>query len=214
MIQSIIDEVGWQWGSGPGAFLTVLVLTPLVIRLTHRMNWLAYPKADRWHQRPTALMGGIAIYAAATLALLVFAGDALPWPIWAGATIMFVTGLVDDLKNLKPGAKLVAQIGATGMLLYAGELFGPGWPLWLSVPVTFLWVLGITNALNLLDNMDGLAAGTAAIVAGVLAVFNWLTGGIGTTGVAMAVAGAAAGFLVFNFKPARIFMGDSGSLFL
>ena len=200
--------------SGLFAFLSMLVLTPLVMRLAHRMGWLAYPKADRWHARPTALMGGIAIYAAAILAAMVFAGSTLPWPIWAGATIMFVTGLLDDLKNIRPAAKIVAQVTATGLLLYAGYSFGQGWPLWVSFPLTFFWIIGITNAINLLDNMDGLAAGIAAITAVVLAAFAAFMGEGATVGVAITVAGAAAGFLVFNFNPARIFMGDSGSLFL
>ena len=200
--------------SGLCALAAVLALTPLVIRLAHRRGWLAHPKADRWHARPTALMGGIAIYAAATLAVALFASRTLPWPIWAGATVMFATGLVDDLKGVRPAAKVVAQVIATGLLLYAGYAFGQGWPIWIAAPLTFFWIIGITNALNLLDNMDGLAAGIAAITAGVLAAFAAFMGDAGTVGVAVAVAGAAGGFLLFNFKPARIFMGDSGSLFL
>lgn len=204
----------WQWLSGPAAFLSTLLLTPLIIRLAHRMGWLAYPKADRWHDRPTALMGGIAIYLAVSLAILLFTSEGIPWPIWAGASVMFAAGLVDDLKNVKPFAKLIPQVAATGMLMYGGYVFGPEWSLWISIPVTFLWVIGITNAINLLDNMDGLAAGISGIAAFVLAIYAMLTGSIGTAVVAVAVAGGAAGFLVFNFKPARIFMGDCGSLFL
>ena len=208
-------DLAWLNGiSGLFAFLSTLVFTPLVMRLAHRMDWLAHPKADRWHARPTALMGGIAIYAAALLAAMVFARGTVPWPIWAGATVMFVTGLLDDLKNIRPAAKIVAQVIATGLLLYAGYSFGHGWPLWVSFPLTFFWIIGITNAINLLDNMDGLATGIAAITAAVLAAFAAFMGEGATVGVAITVAGAAAGFLVFNFNPARIFMGDSGSLFL
>ena len=208
-------DSAWLNGiSGLFAFLSMLAFTPLVMRLARRMDWVAHPKADRWHARPTALMGGIAIYAAAILAAIVFTGNTLPWPIWAGATVMFVTGLLDDLKNIRPAAKIVAQVIATGLLLYAGYSFGQGWPFWVSFPLTFFWIIGITNAINLLDNMDGLAAGVAAITAAVLAAFAAFMGEGATVGVAITVAGAAAGFLVFNFNPARIFMGDSGSLFL
>ena len=196
------------------AFLAALLLTPLVIRLAGRMGWVAHPKADRWHEQPTALMGGIAIYAAASIAAFLFFNQTLLLPIWGGATLMFITGLVDDLKGLKPASKLLAQIAATTLLLYAGFAFGKGGPFWLSVPLTFLWVIGITNAVNLLDNMDGLAVGIVTIATGVLAAFTALTPDVMGIEVMLAVGGAALGFLVFNFKPARIFMGDSGSLFL
>ena len=200
--------------SGPIAFIAMLALTPAVIHLAHKMEWVALPKADRWHERPTALMGGVAIFLAATVAVGLVSRTPGIMGIWLGASLMFMTGLVDDLKNIKPATKLVAQIIATGLLLYSGYTFAPAFPIWISFPLTFLWVIGITNAINLLDNMDGLAAGIAAIASLFLASFSWLVGSAAGVGMALATAGAAAGFLVFNFKPARIFMGDSGSLFL
>ncbi len=208
-----MNGAGAAWLSGLIALAGVVALTPLVIRLAHRQGWLAHPKADRWHEEATALMGGIGIYAAATLGVAVAGGPA--WPLWAGATLLFLTGLIDDLRSVSPAAKVIAQVLATVLLLYAGYAFAAEAPFWLSIPLTFLWVIGITNAFNLLDCMDGLAAGTAAIAAGVLAAFSFFTAG-GTPVVAalLAVAGAAGGFLVYNFKPARIFMGDCGSLFL
>ena len=201
------------WALLPSA-LGVLLLTPLVIWLARRLEWVAYPREDRWHGRPTALMGGIAIYGAATLGLFVAlpAGDV--WAVWSGATLMFAVGAVDDLARIQPAAKLAAQVVATGLLLYAGYAFGAHWPLWLSLPITLLWVLGITNAVNLLDNMDGLAAGVAGIAALVMAVFAGLTGSATAVALGGAVGGAALGFLAFNYEPARIFMGDCGSLFL
>lgn len=202
------------WTSGLGALAFAVLLTPLVIRLAHKMDWLAYPKADRWHSKPTALMGGIGIYAAATAAVLIFGFEHVPWAIWIGASIMFATGLVDDLVEIRPTAKLLSQVGATALLVYAGYVFGPNWPFWISIPLTFLWIVGVTNALNLLDNMDGLAAGIATIAALVLAAYSAFSGDLGAVLVACVIAGAAGGFLVFNFKPAKIFMGDSGSLFL
>ncbi len=205
---------GWRYLGGGVAFLAMLAFTPLVIRLAHRLDWLAYPQADRWHAEPTALMGGLALFAAATLGALLSAPAAALYAVWGGATIMFLVGLFDDLRQIRPAAKLVAQVVATGLLLYFGYAFGYGWPVWISLPLTFLWVVGITNAINLLDNMDGLAAGVAGIAAGVLAVFAGLTGSLVGASLGAVVAGACAGFLVFNFKPARIFMGDCGSLFL
>lgn len=188
--------------------------TPVVMRLAHRWGWVAEPSADRWHERPTALMGGIAIYAGATGGLLLAPEAGEYWSAWAGGTILFAAGLADDLAGLSPVAKVLAQVaGATGLLL-AGHELAPGWPLWLSVALTYFWVIGITNAVNLLDNMDGLAAGVAAIAAVTTAVLAGVAGAWSAGGAGLAVAGAAGAFLFFNFPPARIFMGDSGSLFL
>ncbi len=210
-----LAEVGWRvWAGGPVAFLAVLVGTPLVIWWAQRMDWLAYPQSDRWHSEPTALMGGIAIYGAASLGFAVEGVGAVPWAVWAGASVLFVVGLLDDLREVSPIGKLVAQAVATAFLLYAGFAFGGAWPLWISVPLTFLWVIGITNAVNLLDNMDGLAAGIAAMVALVLALFSGFVGSIEGLSLSLVLVGAATGFLVYNFNPARIFMGDCGSLFL
>lgn len=211
LLQTLTESV---WVASAVAFIGSLLLMPLVIRLAHRQGWVAQPKADRWHERPTALMGGIGIFFAATLAFVFVSGSINVLPVWLGAAIMFATGFVDDLKNIKPASKLISQIIATGLLLIGGFAFGPQFPVWFSVPLTFFWVVGITNALNLLDNMDGLAAGIAAIASIFLAWISWVAGNPVATATALAVAGSAAGFLFYNFKPAKIFMGDSGSLFL
>ncbi|MBF0289938.1 MAG: hypothetical protein HQM14_19150 [SAR324 cluster bacterium] len=210
----LLNANWFAWLSGLVAFLSMLWITPLVVYLAHRMDWLSHPQTDRWHEKPTALMGGIAIYSAATLSLGVLWNQGISWVIWFGATLMFLTGLVDDLKNIKPATKFMAQVVAASLLILEGYQFASNWPVWLSLPLTFLWIIGITNALNLLDNMDGLAGGIAAIAAGVLAAFFMLSGDVVGAIMPLAVAGAASGFLIFNFKPARIFMGDCGSLFL
>lgn len=212
-----VDPLWWPIAGAVVAFLGAVLLTPLVVWGARRMNWVARPQADRWHEEPTALMGGVAIYAAATLALLLTVSVlnlAFPWALWTGATLMFAAGLADDRYGISPAAKLIVQVGATLLLLYAGYAFGPVSQYWLSIPLTFLWVIGITNAVNLLDNMDGLAAGIAAIAAAVLGIYALFVGGQMGAAALWVVAGAASGFLVFNFKPARIFMGDCGSLFL
>ena len=200
--------------AGLAAALIMLAATPLVIRLARRMNWVAHPKQDRWHTQSTALMGGIAIFASAAVAFFVFGGNPALGPLWLGGAIMFGVGLIDDLHGVRPATKLVAQVIATSILIMTGYAFGGGLPAWIHIPLTFVWVIGITNAVNLLDNMDGLAGGITAIAAAMLAGFSWLAGSMVGVGSALAVAGAAAAFLVFNFKPARIFMGDCGSLFL
>jgi UDP-GlcNAc:undecaprenyl-phosphate GlcNAc-1-phosphate transferase len=215
-----------DWGWSPAvnamlAFAAMLALTPLVIRLARRMDWLAHPVANRWHKKATAQMGGVAIYAAAAAAVggsAVLSGGGAAWntmwPVYGGATLMFATGLLDDRYGIEPSAKVMAQVAATTLLLYAGYGFGQGGPYWLVIPLTFLWVIGVTNAVNLIDGMDGLAAGLSAIAAVMMAMFAALAGEVTGIGAMLAVAGAAGGFLIYNFKPARIFMGDCGSLFL
>lgn len=207
-------EVWVQYGGGIVALVATVVLTPLVIRAARRFGWVDRPRADRWHESATALMGGIAIFGGATLGVLWSASWDPVGMLWAGASLLFAAGLIDDVRHIPPAAKLTAQVVATGLLISAGYVFGPQWPLWLSLPLTFLWVVGITNSINLLDNMDGLAAGVAGIAALVLTLFATLVGSSGGAVLGASVAGAALGFLVFNFKPARIFMGDCGSLFL
>jgi UDP-GlcNAc:undecaprenyl-phosphate GlcNAc-1-phosphate transferase len=198
------------------ALVSAVVLTPLIIRLAHRRGWVSRPRENRWHQRRTvALMGGIAIFGAVVLAVVVAGGAmSLTWPVALAGALLFGMGLADDLRGLSPHAKLLTQVLAAVLTIYGGFLFWESGPFWLSGPLTFLWVIGITNAFNLIDGMDGLAAGTATIAACTLAVIAVRLGLPGLAALAAIVAGAAAGFLAYNTHPARVFMGDSGSLFL
>lgn len=196
--------------TGMAALVLALVVTPLVIRWAHRRGWIAQPRADRWHERPTALMGGVAIYAATTGALLLTTGTLPPY-LWGGATLLFVVGAVDDRRGLSPLVKLFVQVAAALLVFPAGYAFGQGAP-WLVGPLTVLWVVGVTNAVNLLDNMDGLAAGVVVVAA--LAVAGLVGAAAPAAAPVLALAGGALGFLWYNFSPARVFMGDSGSLFL
>jgi len=200
--------------TGLVALVTTVGLTPLVIRAARRFEWVDRPSEDRWHEQPTALMGGIALFGGLSAGLLwgTLGGTAL-W-FWGGAALLFAMGLVDDHWHVPPAGKLAVQVAAASLLLYSGYTFGPGWPAWMSTPLTILWVVGMTNSVNFLDNMDGLAAGISGIAALVLAALAVGAGAETAVGVAAAVAGAAFGFLVFNAKPARIFMGDCGSLVL
>jgi len=196
-------------------------LTPLVILVAQRYKLVAEPHSTRWHRRPTALFGGVAIFFsfAVPVALLVsfpdpnmrlrFAG------LLVGASLMFLLGLVDDFLHLKPSTKLIGQIAAACLLVYTGVYFNIlGIPL-LTIPLTVLWVVGITNAFNLLDNMDGLAAGIAAICAFTIFALNLVLGVDRSIGaVALIFCGALLGFLLYNFNPARIFMGDCGSMMI
>lgn len=213
------------------AVLSVLI-TPVVRRFAIRRGFVAGASSDRWHSEPTPYLGGVAIFLAfaATLvvgfALISPAGLVAPelWPddlgwrplaaLGAAGGLMFIAGLWDDVRPLGPAAKLLAQLTAGAILVSGGvmvRLFGfvP-----VDVVVSLLWFVGITNAMNLLDNMDGLAAGIAAIAATFLGVVFVIDGLAPFALMAFTLAGAALGFLRHNAHPARIFMGDSGSLFL
>jgi UDP-GlcNAc:undecaprenyl-phosphate GlcNAc-1-phosphate transferase len=209
------------------AFLVALALIPLVRQLSIRYGYVAAPRADRWHTQPTATLGGIGIFIAFQFSLLAgaaFTGmwDEVPWGILAGSLIVFFLGLFDDFKHITPPAKLVGQILAAAVVVafgYTTKFFTPKIANTLvaqlpNILLTFIWLVGITNAINLLDNMDGLAGGIALIASAFLAFFFWRAHDPGLMLVALTMAGAVLGFLVFNWPPASIFMGDSGSLSL
>ncbi len=199
---------------GVAALLGVLALTPLVIRVAQWSGQVDRPTEDRWHDRPVALMGGIAIVGALVIGVATGGDSAFPRPVWAGAGILFALGLADDLWDARPDAKVLAQVLVTACVLYSGYAFWRGGPVWVSMPLTFLWVVGITNALNLIDGIDGLAASVTAIAAGALALLGVALGNLALATVMLALSGAAIGFLVYNTPPASVFMGDCGSLVL
>lgn len=177
----------------------------------------ALPMPERWHRRPTLVTGGIALFAAFALAVqpALQTGAIASWyrPVIAVAAAAFVFGLLDDLLRLPVAAKLAGQIGIA--LLAAYEGIRPDWvrPSF-GVPIACLVLVASMNSLNLLDNMDGLAAGTAGVAALGLALVAGLVNHAGSSVVAAALAGACLGFLPFNYRargPAALFMGDSGS---
>jgi UDP-GlcNAc:undecaprenyl-phosphate GlcNAc-1-phosphate transferase len=196
-------------------FLTAALLTPVVARLARARGVVAAPRRDRWHKAPTPLLGGVAIYFASMLVVLTFANvDARLAVVLFGATLLFITGLVDDLVHLRPQTKLLIQIGAAGALVMGGVRVETPSLSFVSAPLTILWVVGLTNAFNLLDNMDGLAAGIAAIASFVLFIFSFGLGNDTTALLSLSVMAGALGFLMYNFHPARVFMGDSGSMYI
>jgi UDP-GlcNAc:undecaprenyl-phosphate GlcNAc-1-phosphate transferase len=200
------------------AFAFSLILVPVFRRIALRAGLVAHPKNDRWHRRPTALLGGVAI-AAALFGAVAAAGALGRQPVLiVCAGLIFALGLTDDLISLKPSTKLVAQIALASVFLGFGERLNWTNSVTLDSLLTILWVVGVTNAFNLLDNMDGLCAGIAIIVGS-----SYLVGlfPVGQSGRALfeaqytaALVGAVLGFLFYNFHPASIFMGDSGSLLI
>lgn len=197
------------------AFALALLITPLVRALARRFGAVARPNADRWHKRPTAMLGGVAIFLSVAVTYLAF----IPrtphnWVVVAGSAFLFAVGLIDDLLHIKPYQKLIGQVmGATLVIYYGLALPWTSSPAW-NMAFTIFWLVGITNAVNLLDNMDGLASGIAAIASATLA-FNFAASGQTHEALMLAMfAAALIGFLVYNSNPASIFMGDCGSMFI
>lgn len=197
------------------AFAMSLGLTLIVREAARRYGFVAKPKSDRWHKKPTAMMGGVSIYLTTLLMYLLFVPQTSESIIVFGASsVLFFIGLLDDLLNIKPYQKLFGQVIGAAMIIGFGlNLPWTGYEI-LDIWITVFWLIGITNAINLLDNMDGLAAGISAIAAFSLAI-GFGASGQGDELLLIAVfIGALLGFLTFNFNPASIFMGDCGSMFV
>ena len=197
------------------SFVLALALTPVVRALARRWGFVAKPKIDRWHKNPTAMMGGVGIWLAVVGTYLVLVPHTKQgWVVVGAASFLFFVGLVDDWLHVKPYQKLIGQVIGAAMVVNYGLVLPWTRSLPVNMVITIFWLIGITNAINLLDNMDGLATGIAAIASCFL-TYNFFTGNQRTEAVMMAVfAAALLGFLVYNSNPASIFMGDSGSMFI
>ncbi len=197
------------------SFALAIISTYVVREAARRYGFVATPKADRWHKKPTAMMGGVAIFLTTVLVYFLFVPYTRESLVILGASsFLFLVGLLDDILNIKPYQKLVGQlIGATILIGFKLTLPWTGYEI-LDIWLTVVWLIGITNAINLLDNMDGLAAGISAIAAISLAIGFGALGQTNELLFSIAFIGALVGFLVFNFNPASIFMGDCGSMFV
>ena len=197
------------------SFGLALVLTPLVRAFARHYGIIAKPKTDRWHKKPTAMLGGVAIWLAVVISILLFMPrTTYGWVIVRATSFLFLVGLLDDLLHIKPYQKLIGQILGSAFVVYYGlTLPWTSSPL-LNMAFAIFWLIGITNAINLLDNMDGLASGISIIAAGFLALGFVNTGQYMEALMLLIFAGALLGFLVFNSNPASIFMGDCGSMFV
>jgi len=221
------------------AAVVTLLVTPLVRRISLKYGLVDRPGGRKVHSEPISRLGGVAIFAGVMFAVAfqVIGERYFGWGggfaeasggtdlrlVGVGLVLMFVVGFIDDLVNLKPGAKLLGQIVAASVVVaaglrieFVGDPFGGGLVLLglLSVPVTILYLVGFANVINLIDGLDGLAAGVSAIAATSLLVLAAQGNRLDAAALAAAVIGACLGFLRYNFNPASIFMGDSGAMFL
>ena len=224
------------------AFITAILvsyfITPWVMKLAKKVGAIDIPADNRRvHINPMPRLGGLAIFAgflAAAFVTLDFATIRNFAGIIGGATIVVIVGFYDDIKPISAGKKLAFQIIAAAMVVYGGGIVIKGFtnPLFflmpdakiyisfgiLAIPVTIFWIVGVTNAVNLIDGMDGLAAGISVISSVTLMIVAIITADGGSRSFVIALsaglAGAAIGFLPYNFNPAKIFMGDTGSMLL
>jgi len=197
------------------SFCLALILTPLVRAVARRFGFVAVPKTDRWHKKPTAMLGGVAIWLAVAVTSSVFSLQiTYGKQILLASTFLFFIGLVDDLIHIKPYQKLIGQILGAAYVVYYGLTLPWTSSKILNMALAIFWLIGITNAINLLDNMDGLASGIAIIAAGFLALSFVNTGQTTEALIMLIFAAGLLGFLVYNSNPASIFMGDCGSMFV
>ena len=212
------------------SFAFTFATTPLVRRFAFKIGAIDIPKDNRrMHKKPTPRIGGLAIIFGFTVATLCFAQPSRQlYGTLAGAAVIAVMGVIDDCKNLPAKLKFVIQIIATLVVVFAGDIKidvftnpnflsdNPYWvlPEWLSVTLTVIWIVFITNAVNFIDGLDGLAAGVSAIMSISLVFISIRVGEYSIAILGIALMGSCFGFLPFNFNPAKIFMGDTGSTFL
>lgn len=210
-------------------FLTALAvtffLTPLVKRLAVYVGAMDRPDARKVHHGLVPRLGGLAIYIGFVVSVVATVGLSYEMiGVLSGATVLVVVGILDDIYSLPAKVKLLGQILAAAVLVV---LFNVGiewinvpyvgiveFPLFISVPLTIFWIIGFVNTVNLIDGLDGLAAGIATIVSITVALLAFQMGEWVSAAAMVAMSGACLAFLQYNFNPARIFMGDTGSMFL
>ncbi|HWL27059.1 MAG TPA: MraY family glycosyltransferase [Ureibacillus sp.] len=206
------------------AFLASILLTPLVRRLAFKIGAVDAPNYRKVHSRIMPRLGGLAIYLSFLIGLLVFRPDSeYTLAIVIAATVIIVTGILDDMYEISAKAKMIGQLIAALIIVFFGGIqieminlpFGGVMDFGLlSIPLTIIWIVGITNAINLIDGLDGLAAGVSTIALITLSAMAIIVPNPFVLAIAAILAFSTIGFLFFNFHPAKIFMGDTGALFL
>lgn len=209
------------------AFLLSFLLTPVAKKFAYFVGAIDVPKDNRRvHTKPIPRMGGLAIYISFIICMFLFSTIDLDKRIgiFLGSSLLVIMGMIDDVKPLRASLKLLIQLIAALILIKFGfkvqfltNFFDNSQYIFLtqlSIPITVIWIIGITNTVNLVDGLDGLATGIAIIAAVTLAYVAYVNGNISVSILTLILAGASLGFLPYNFNPASIFMGDTGAYFL
>ncbi|MED1439658.1 MraY family glycosyltransferase [Aeribacillus composti] len=205
-------------------FVMASLLTPFVKKLALKINAVDYPEGRKVHTKVMPRLGGLAIFFAVVIGFLYLQpDDPHMLKIILGATIVLITGILDDIFTLTPKQKLCGQLLAAFVVVTSGLLIDKvTLPFvgtvyieeYLSYPLTILWIVGVTNAINLIDGLDGLAAGVTAIALTSIMIMGFMDGRLVVVALSVILIGSTLGFLVHNFYPAKIFMGDTGAMFL
>jgi UDP-GlcNAc:undecaprenyl-phosphate GlcNAc-1-phosphate transferase len=209
------------------SFLSVYHLTPQIIKLALKIHFVDNPSARKLHKKATPLMGGLAVFIGffvSTIMVVVFTHHHFNKNIIGyliGAFIIVFVGLVDDRRGMKPLPKLIGQIASCLVFVFLNDLQTILGPVYISLPIILLWMVGLMNALNFLDNMDGIITGMSGILALGFYAFSFICKNNQYIGeshfialLALTFAGSVFGFLPHNFSPAKIFLGDAGSMFI
>lgn len=206
------------------SFAISLGVTPFVIKLANRMGATDKPNYRKVHKAAIPSLGGISIFIAFIIGVMIIQPEeSFHLAFILGAFIVFITGLLDDIYDLRPSYKLAGQLLAAFVVVYLGEIqvtfinlpFGNTLEFGiLSIPITIIWIVGVTNAINLIDGLDGLAAGVSSIALICIAGMAFIMSDAYVLAIALLLLASTVGFLFFNFHPAKIFMGDTGALFL
>ncbi|MDF2857302.1 MAG: glycosyl transferase family protein [Neobacillus sp.] len=205
-------------------FLAAILLTPVVKKLAFKIGATDSPNHRKVHQNVMPRLGGLAIFISFIIGILIIKPESsYHLPIVLGSIIILLTGIVDDIKEISPKVKLGGQIIAALIVVVMGDIsvqfinlpFGGKIDFGIfSIPITMIWIIGITNAINLIDGLDGLAAGVSSIALLTIAGMAAVMGNVYVLVIALILAVSTIGFLGYNFHPAKIFMGDTGALFL
>lgn len=207
-----------------GAFIASVLLTPLVKKLAYRVGAVDRPNQRKVHAKIMPRLGGLAIFLAFLIGVLIYRPENQAIiPIIIASFIIILTGVLDDMLEISAKAKFLGQTIAAAIVIFFGDItiasinlpfggvldFG-----YLSIPLTLIWIVGITNAINLIDGLDGLAAGVSTIALFTLSAMAFIMNDGFVLMMALILAASSLGFLFYNFHPAKIFMGDTGALFL
>ncbi|MEF3305146.1 MraY family glycosyltransferase [Paenibacillus sp. GYB003] len=211
------------------ACVLAVILTPAVKKFAFFAGAVDKPNQRKVHTRIMPRLGGLAVFLAFVGAFFVIApmADALNWKVATalliGSSLIVLVGALDDRFDLSPKTKLLVELVAALVIVFYGDIqidlvnlpFGDAFETkWLSAPLTIFWIVGVTNAVNLIDGLDGLAAGVSGIANATMLVMAIMMGNVTVILFSALLLGSIVGFLFYNFHPAKIFMGDSGALFL
>ena len=210
------------------SFLFVFNLTPLIIKLAYKTNYMDNPAARKLHKKATPLLGGLSVFLGFFILVLIesllYPGHRTSFATYgylAGAFLILVVGLVDDRFGMRPLVKLSFQLAVCLIFIHTNNLYHLFGSAWITVPIIMFWMTGLMNAFNFLDNMDGVLAGMAGILALGFYAISFLTKTPSLADannyvalLSLSFAGAVLGFLPYNFNPAKLFLGDAGSMFI